>query len=181
MIMTRYKEALRHVHKIEKKYGSIANTPEDDIDLITAQNLLSGGNENVIELNIKILRLIEAGYPSKEIMYKLKIGHEKVEGVRDLNHVVFKPIFKYKVTKDDEYIGYSSTLQGLVKLADLTTRGGFEFISSKARAKGYQTKRVHLLWRDLPENCVYTIANKPLYIKHGFGSWLKYKILKWRD
>lgn len=180
--MTRYKKALRHIHKIEKKYGSIANTPEDDTDLIAAQSLLNGGNEDVIELNIKILRLIEAGYPSKEIMRKLKIGHDKVEGIKDLNHVVFKPIFKYEVTKDDdEYISYSSTLQGLAKLADLTVRGSFEFISSKARAKGYQTKKVHLLWRDLPENCIYTIADKPLYIKYGFCSWLKYKILKWRD
>lgn len=180
MITIRYKKALRHIRKAEKKYGSIANTPEDDADLIAAQSLLSEGNEDVIELNAKILGLIEAGYPLKAIMHKLKIGHEKVKGVRDLNHVVFKSIFKYKITKGDEYTGYSSTLQGLVKLAGLTTSGGFEFVSSKARARGYQIKKTHLLWRYIPENCVYAVANK-LYIKHGLDSWLKYKILKWRN
>lgn len=178
--MIRYKKALRHIQKVEKKYGSIANAPEDDIDLIAAQSLLSKGNEDVIELNAKILGLIEAGYPSKAIMYKLKIGHDKVEGVRDLNHVVFKSIFKYKITKGDKHTGYSSTLQGLAKLAGLATSGGFEFVSSKARTRGYQIKKVHLLWRYIPENCVYAVANK-LYIKHGLDSWLKYKILKWRD
>lgn len=179
--MTNYQKALQHIHKAEMEYGSINQTPEDDSDLIAARNLLNGGNEDLTELNIKILRFIKTGYPVKEIMRRLKAGHDKVEKVKDLNHVAFKPIFKYKVTKDNKFIGYSSTLKGLAELTDLTTIGSFEFISSKARAKGYQTKKVCLLWRDIPDGCIYTIANKPLYIRRGLDSWLKYEILKWRD
>lgn len=181
MIMAKYQIALQHIQKAEKKYGSINQTPEDDSDLIAARNLLNGENEDLTELNIKILRYIKNGYSEKETMRRLKVVHDKVEKVKDLNHVAFKPIFKYKVTKDDKYIGYSSTLQGLAKLTDLTTIGSFEFISSKTRAKGYQTKKVCLLWRDIPDDCIYTIADKPLYIKRGLDSWLKYEILKWRD
>ena len=174
--MTRYQNALQHIHKDEMEYGSISQTPEDDSDLIAARNLLNEENEDLPELNIKILRFIQNGYPKKEIMRRLKAGHDKVEKVKDLNHVAFKSIFKYKVTKDDKYIGYSSTLQGLAKLADLTIRGSFEFISSKARVKGYQTREVRLLWRDIPDDCIYTIADKPLYIKRGLDSWMKYNI-----
>ena len=179
--MTRYQIALQHIHKAEMEYGSISQTPEDDSDLIAARNLLNGENEDLTELNIKILRLIKTGYPLTEIMRRSKAGNHKVEKIKDLNHEAFKPIFKYKVTKDNKYIGYSSTLKGLAELTDLTTIGSFEFISSKARTKGYQTKKICLLWKDIPDDCIYTIANKPLYIKRGLDSWLKYEILKWRD
>lgn len=114
-------------------------------------------------------------------MRRLKAGHARVEKIKDLNHEAFKSILKYKVTKvnkDGKFIGYSSTLEGLIKLTDLTTMGSFEFISAAARAKGYQTKRVHLLWKNIPDDCIYTIANKPLYVKRGLNSWLKYEILK---
>lgn len=181
MIMTRYKTALQHIHKAEFKYGSISQTPEDDADLIAAQNLLSEENEDLTELDIKILELIKNGYPEKEILSKLEVGHSRVEKVKNQNHVAFKPIFKYKVTRDDNFISYSSNLKGIAKLTGLNAMGSFEFLSSNARAKGYQTKEVRLLWRDIPTDCIYTIANKPLYVKRGLDSWLKYEILIWRD
>lgn len=181
MAMTKYQKALLHVTAAESKYGSLSQTPEDDSDLIAARNLLGEENEDLTKLDVKILRLIKNGYPKKEIIHRLKVNHARVEKVKDLNHVAFKPIFKYKVTKEDEFIGYSSTLKGIAKLTDLNTIGSFEFLSSNARAKGYQAKEVHLLWRDVPDDCIYTIANKPLYIKRGLDSWLKYEILKWRD
>lgn len=46
MAMTRYQKALQYIHKAEIKYGSISKTPENDLNLIKAQNLL----QLVIEL-----------------------------------------------------------------------------------------------------------------------------------
>ena len=185
MIMTKYQKALQYIHKVEEEYGSLSRVPEDNLDLTAARNLLDEENENLTELDaeldIEILRLIKNGYPEKEILRKLEVSHSRVEKVKNLNHVAFKPIFKYKVTRDDDFISYSSNLKGIAKLTDLNTIGSFEFISAKARTKGYQTKKVHLLWKNIPDDCIYTIANKPLYVKRGLNSWLKYEILKWRD
>lgn len=45
--MTRYQKALQYIHKAEIKYGSIKRTPENDLNLIKAQNLLAIGKRAV--------------------------------------------------------------------------------------------------------------------------------------
>lgn len=47
MAMTRYQKALQYIHKAEIKYGSIKRTPENDPDLIKAQNLVAIGHRAV--------------------------------------------------------------------------------------------------------------------------------------
>ena len=45
--MTRYQKALQYIRRAEIKYGSISKTPENDPDLIKAQNLVAIGQRAV--------------------------------------------------------------------------------------------------------------------------------------
>lgn len=41
MAMTKYQKALIYIRKAELQYGSISKTPENDLNLIKARNLLA--------------------------------------------------------------------------------------------------------------------------------------------
>lgn len=170
--MTRFKEALAYIHKVEDRNGSITKTSEDDPDLLAAQNLLT--TEDPDKLDLRIKELIIAGYSRNQISYKLKVNPVRVTRVKRENHLEIKLIFRYKITKNN-FIGYSSYFQGIGDLIGFYAQGNLKYTIQRAKAKGYKVELTSIYWKDLPDDCLYACRNQAVYVKHGLDSWLKFQ------
>lgn len=177
MAMTRYQKALQYIHKAEIKYGSISKTPENDLNLIKAQNLLAIGHRAVKtfepdDTDLEIKRMLEYGYPAHVIYEVLHVGQPEVQRAREFYGLKYKPIFNYKMTKDGHSDLYTTCAQGMCRAvgitSGLTTRQIFKAMSQR----GYEVSKISFYWGDLPDDCTYTIKNSIVYVKHGIDSWL---------
>ncbi len=177
MNLTKYQKALIYIHRAEIKYGSISKTPENDPDLIKAQNLVAIGHRAVKtfepdDLDFEIKRMLEYGYPAHVIYEMLHVGQPAVQRVREFYGLKYKPIFKYKLTKDGQPDFYTTYAKGMCRAAGIgnghTARQIFKLMSQR----GYEVSKISFYWGDLPDDCTYAIRNSIVYVKHGIDSWL---------
>ena len=68
--MTKYQKALMLLNKIESKYGSIVNCPEDDPDYLAIRKIYpsTGNGAQVVTAGDQICRLAHEGYSISEIV-----------------------------------------------------------------------------------------------------------------
>lgn len=177
MNLTKYQKALIYIHRAEIKYGSISKTPENDPDLIKAQNLVAIGHRAVKtfepdDLDFEIKKMLEYGYPAHVIYEMLHVGQPAVQRVREFYGLKYKPIFKYKLTKEGHPDFYTTYAKGMCRVAGIdngrTTRQIFKLMSQR----GYEVSKISFYWGDLPDDCTYAIKNSIVFVKHGIDSWL---------
>ena len=177
MKMTKYQKALIYIRKAELQYGSISKTPENDPNLIKARKLLAVNRDNVKvfepdDLDFEIKRKLEYGYPAHVIYEMLHVGQPAVQRVREFYGLKYKPIFKYKLTKDGQPDFYTTYAKGMCRAAGIdnghTARQIFKLMSQR----GYEVSKISFYWGDLPDDCTYAIRNSIVYVKHGIDSWL---------
>ena len=177
MAITKYQKALQYIHRAEIKYGSISKTPENDPDLIKAQNLVAIGHRAVKtfepdDLDFEIKKMLEYGYPAHVIYEKLRVRQPAVQRVREFYGLKYKPIFNYKMTKDGHPDFYTTYAKGMCRTVGIdnghTTRQIFKLMSQR----GYEVSKISFYWGDLPDDCTYAIRRSIVYVKHGIDSWL---------
>lgn len=160
--MTRYQKALQYIHKAEIKYGSIKRTPENDLNLIKAQNLLAIGHRAVKtfepdDLDFEIKKMLEYGYPAHAIYEMLHVGQPAVQRVREFYGLKYKPLFKYKLTKDGQPDFYTTYVKGMTRIAKISNGFNSKTIFDLIPKLGYEISKVSFYWGDLPDNCTYAI------------------------
>lgn len=177
MNLTKYQKALIYIHKAEIKYGSIRKTPENDPDLIKAQNLVAIGHRAVKtfepdDLDFEIKKMLEYGYPAHVIYEMLHVGQPAVQRVREFYGLKYKPIFKYKLTKDGHPDFYTTYAKGMCRAVGIgnghATRQIFKLMSQR----GYEVSKISFYWGDLPDDCTYAVRQSIVFVKHGIDSWL---------
>ena len=63
-----YQLMLEQLHKIESKYGSINNAPDDDPNLIKLEQLRPKSNyQTLIDEQDEIMKLIDKGYQASDV------------------------------------------------------------------------------------------------------------------
>ena len=177
MNLTKYQKALIYIHRAEIKHGSISKTPENDPDLIKAQNLVAIGQRAVKtfepdDLDFEIKKMLEYGYPAHVIYEMLHVGQPAVQRVKEFYGLKYKPIFKYKLTKDGHPDFYTTYAKGMCTAAGIdnghTARQIFKLMSQR----GYEVSKISFYWGDLPDDCTYAIRQSIVFVKHGIDSWL---------
>ena len=177
MNLTKYQKALIYIHRAEIKYGSISKTPENDPDLIKAQNLVAIGQRAVKtfepdDLDFEIKKMLEYGYPAHVIYEMLHVGQPAVQRVREFYGLKYKPIFNYKMTKNGHPDFYTTYAKGMCRTAGIdnghTARQIFKLMSQR----GYEVSKISFYWGDLPDDCTYAIRQSIVFVKHGIDSWL---------
>ena len=177
MAITRYQKALQYIHRAEIKYGSISKTPENDPDLIKAQNLVAIGHRAVKTFepddhDFEIKKMLEYGYPAHVIYEMLHVGQPAVQRVREFYGLKYKPIFNYKMTKDGHSDFYTTYAKGMCRAAGIdnghTARQIFKLMSQR----GYEVSKISFYWGDLPDGCTYAVRQSIVFVKHGIDSWL---------
>ena len=70
LVMTKYQKTLILLKKIESKYGSIVNCPEDDPDYLAIRKIYppTGHGVRVVTAEDQIYRLAHEGYSISEIV-----------------------------------------------------------------------------------------------------------------
>lgn len=177
MNLTKYQQALIYIRKAELQYGSISKTPENDPNLIKARNLLAV-DQNAIKVfepddtDLEIKRMLEYGYPAHVIYEMLHVGQPAVQRVREFYGLKYKPLFKYKLTKDGQPDFYTTYVKGMTRIAKTSNSFNSKTIFDLIPKLGYEISEVSFYWGDLPDDCTYAIRRSIVYVKHGIDSWL---------
>jgi hypothetical protein len=177
MNLTKYQKALIYIHRAEIKYGSISKTPENDPDLIKAQNLVAIGHRAVKtfepdDTDLEIKKMLEYGYPAHVIYKMLHVGQPAVQRVREFYGLKYKPIFKYKLTKDGQPDFYTTYVKGMTRIAKISNSFNSKTIFDLIPKLGYEISEVSFYWGDLPDGCTYAVRQSIVFVKHGIDSWL---------
>lgn len=177
MNLTKYQKALIYIHRAEIKYGSISETPENDPDLIKAQNLVAIGHRAVKtfepdDLDFEIKEMLEYGYPAHIIYEKLRVRQPVVQRVKEYYGLTYKPLFKYKLTKDGQPDFYTTYVKGMTRIAKIFNSFNSKTVFDLIPKLGYEISEVSFYWSDLPDDCTYAIRRSIVYVKHGIDSWL---------
>lgn len=175
--MTKYQKALIYIRKAELQYGSISKTPENDPNLIKARNLLAIDRNNVKvfepdDTDLEIKRMLEYGYPAHVIYEKLRVRQPVVQRVREFYGLTYKPLFKYKLTKDGQPDFYTTYVRGMTTVVGVSHGFNSRAIFDLIHKLGYEISEVSFYWGDLPNDCTYDVRNSIVFVKHGIDSWL---------
>lgn len=177
MVMTKYQESLLLLNKIEEKYGSIVNCPENDPNLIKVRKLLAIDQRAVKifepdDTDLEIKRMLEYGYPAHVIYEKLHVRQPVVQRVKEFYGLTYKSLFKYKLTKDGQPDFYTTYVKGMTRIAKISNSFNSRTIFDLIPKLGYEISEVSFYWGDLPDDCTYAIRRSIVYVKHGIDSWL---------
>lgn len=177
MNMTKYQQALIYIRKAELQYGSIVYAPENDPNLIKAQKLLAVNQHNVKvfepnDTDLEIKRMLEYGFPAHIIYEKLRVRQPVVQRVKEYYGLTYKPLFKYKLTKDGQPDFYTSYVKGMTIVAQISSGFNSKTILDLIPKLGYEISEVSFYWGDLPDDCTYAIRKSIVFVKHGIDSWL---------
>lgn len=177
MNMTKYQKALFYIRKAEAQYGSIMYAPENDPNLIGVRNLLACDKRPLKawdpdDTDLEIKRMLEYGYPAHVIYEKLRVRQPTVQRVKDYFDLTYKPLFKYKLTKDGQPDFYTTYVKGMTTVARISNAFNSRAIFDLIPKLGYEISEVSFYWGDLPDDCTYAIRKSIVYVKHGIDSWL---------
>lgn len=175
--MTKYQKALIYIRKAELQYGSISKTPENDPNLIKVRKLLAINPQDVKvfkpdDTDLEIKRMLEYGYPAHVIYEKLRVRQPVVQRVKEYYDLTYKPLFKYKLTKDGQPDFYTPYVKGMTRIAKISNSFNSRTIFNLISKLGYEISEVSFYWGDLPDDCTYAVRQSIVYVKHGITSWL---------
>lgn len=177
MKMNKYQKALFYIRKVELQYGSIIKAPESDSNLIKVRKLLAIDRGNAIvfepdDLDLEIKEMLEYGYPAHVIYDKLRVRQPVVQRVKEFYGLTYKPLFKYKLTKDGQPDFYTPYVKGMTRIAKISSGLNSRTIFNLISKLGYEISEVSFYWGDLPDDCTYTVRQSIVFVKHGIDSWL---------
>ena len=177
MALTKYQQALIYIRKAELQHGSISKTPENDPNLIKVRNLLAIDQRAVKifepdDTDLEIKRMLEYGYPAHVIYEMLHVGQPAVQRVREFYGLKYKPLFKYKLTKDGQPDCYTTYVKGMTRIAKISSDFNSKTIFDLIPKLGYEISEVSFYWGDLPDDCTYAVRQSIVFVKHGIDSWL---------
>lgn len=177
MALTKYQKALIYIRKAELQYGSIICAPENDPNLIKAQKLLAVNPDNAKvfepdDTDLEIKKMLEYGFPAHIIYEKLRVRQPVVQRVKEYYDLTYKPLFKYKLTKDGQPDFYTTYVKGMTTVAKISNAFNSRTIFDLIPKLGYEISEVSFYWGDLPDDCTYAVRKSIVFVKHGIDSWL---------
>lgn len=132
------------IHKLENKYGTMSNVPENNATLIKIRNILweneSLSNiENQLELENKVIQYVSEGYNALDIAKKTNKGIRTIRGLIKRLNLKLKPQFNYvAINKDTGQKIFSSSFKNY----EVITKQRVKFADS---AKIYLYKKGYVL------------------------------------
>ena len=165
--MNRTKIPYDLIHEIENKYGSISNTPKDDLTLANIQKILAFDWHNStlkVQLRDDIKELLDKGYLVKDVADELVVSINTVRESMRMFNMHTRPRFQYKVVnqKSGESI-YGNVLSDFSKLIN-DNCSSFKQAQSYLLLEGYKLTKCdqQVLWGELKNGQKYYHAGKLL-------------------
>lgn len=134
-----YSLTLFLLHKIEDKYGSIANCPDDDPTFVKLQQVNKYVMRSVDdEKQDKIISLAKQGYPAIYIFYVTHIRTKAIKNILTRRGIRPKQSFKYLLKTSNGIVCFTNSLSHYVKTVfHYRPRYNYEIVDFLKR-KGYR-------------------------------------------
>ena len=118
MGMTKYQESLLLLNKIESKYGSIVNCPEDDPDYQMIRDMYPSMKHESLANNYKnkIYKLAHEGYSVTEIINQIPGDNNRIVNFIKNNRIRLKVVFKYRIASPSGDTCYVTSLSHFISL-----------------------------------------------------------------
>ena len=172
--MTRYQETLTLLNKIEAKYKSILNCPENDPDYLKIRALYpsTGHGKYVEQFESQIYRMAHEGYSITEIVKMVNANNYDIYDAVRKSRIKFKTVFKYKIISPTREIYYVNTLNHFVKSM-------FKYVPSRdnwfyfLKSRHYKVEQGTYHWKFIRNGSYYLppYLDKPA-VKNGINSYI---------
>ena len=118
LAMTKYQKALILLKKIESKYGSIVNCPEDDPDYLAIRRIYppTGHGAKVVTAEDQIYRLAHEGYSISEIVNLVSGNDGDIYNFIKQQRIGIKTAFKFRIVAPTGEIYYVKSLEHFIKV-----------------------------------------------------------------
>lgn len=106
------------LHKIESKYGSIVNCPEDDPDYLAIRKIYpsTGHGAGVVAAEDQIYRLAHEGYSISEIVNLVSGNDGDIYNFIKQQRIGIKTVFKFRIVAPTGEIYYVRSLRHFIKV-----------------------------------------------------------------
>ena len=172
--MTKYQKALILLKKIESKYGSIVNCPEDDPDYLAIRKIYppTGHAKRAVTAEDQIYRLAHEGYSISEIVNLVSGNDGDIYNFIKQQRIGIKTVFKFRIVAPTGEIYYVRSLGQFVKSV-------FKYPPSQSnkskwlKARGYSISQGDYHWKFIRNGSYYLppYMDKPA-IKQGINSYV---------
>lgn len=174
MGMTKYQESLLLLNKIESKYGSIVNCPEDDPDYQMIRDMYPSMKHESLANNYKnkIHKLAHEGYSVTEIINQIPGDNKRIVNFIKNNRIRLKVVFKYRIASPSGDTYYVTSLSHFISLH-------FKYVPSKVskteflKSRNYRIYQGKYHWYFIRNGCYYLppYLDKPI-MRTGVDSYV---------
>ena len=174
LIMTKYQEILTLLNKIESKYGSIINCPENDPDYLKIREFYpsTGHGASINDFEDQIYKLAHEGFAAVEVVRLVSANDGAVYDYIRKHKIKFKTVFKYRIAAPSGEVYYVRSLGQFVKSV-------FKYPPSQStkskwlKSHGYSISQGNYHWKFIRNGSYYLppYLDKPA-IKQGINSYV---------
>lgn len=168
----KFNQALVLIEKLEAKYGSMKNVPDDDPVLAEIREIYPVANINEDTEN-RMKRLAIEGYPISYISCQCRLNYKAVYYFLEKNNIPIKSTFKYKVISNN---GSSCYVTSLIKFTKYVYSRKFRYMEDAAKyleSVGCTLKKSTYVWKQIPDGDYYFLNYvKRSVMKNGNDSYI---------
>lgn len=176
-----FKEQMKIISRLELEYGSLANVPADNPDLIKinkanhAKSIKEDTKKNVDkEVVRKAVDMVMNGFSKSFIAKKCRVSTRVIQRIIDENELFVIPYFRYRVLSKDKVDIYFTTLKDVGSYLFNDGSLSIKRMNPKLVKYKLELRKSHNTWARMAENSYYVIGDQ-LYQKKGLDSFKKVK------
>lgn len=171
-----YQLMLEQLHKIESKYGSINNAPEDDPNLIKLEQLRPKSNyQHLIDEQDEIMNLTKKGYQVSDVAQKLGLRRRTVSDFFKRHKIQPRPAFIFKIISPDKKVFYA---QSLGHFLQVSFRRSDSYSVKKStvylKSRNFQIIEGYFIWTEVKKKEYFLTNNMDFpVVKKNDDTWAK--------
>ncbi|NRO73873.1 hypothetical protein IMAU20067_00707 [Lactobacillus helveticus] len=174
MEMTNYQQELILIRKLEKRFGSITNVPDDNPEMREIHRLLPLDRPSK-DVNYERVRwLNRQGYSTAHIAQVTHHSKAAISKYFSTYNIKSKQTFKYQVKSNSSKAAYYGT--SLIHLASLLLHKRINDTATAERElnmHGFSIKTSFYIWYQIPDGAYYTLKYLDhLAVKNGLDSYI---------
>lgn len=151
--MNRFAQAYKHLRAVEKKYGSIINTPHIDPDYLAIRAIYPVGNgrgrRTDDEIDERIEQYIIKGYPASYVSNRVGVSVGRVYRIIRERNLKPKRMFKFRIEDLFGRTYYTDSLIHFVKVffnAEVPSKNAKEYLMRRS----FNVKQSSFSWHAIP-------------------------------
>ncbi len=172
MEMTNYQQALILIRKLEKRFGSITNVPDDNPEMREIHRLLPLDRPSKDVNYERVCWLNRRGYSVAHIAQVTHHSKAAISKYFSTYNIKSKQIFKYRVKSNSSTVAYYST--SLIHLARLLLHKRINDTATAERElnmHGFSIKTSFYIWYQIPDGAYYALTYLDHFaVKNGLDS-----------